>query len=388
MVNTLPLFIILVASVVFSALVRRLHVPWVLALLLGGVAIGPHGFDLVRPDDTLSFLGELGLIFLMFMAGLETRLSTIKKYERKIVSIALLNGSVPFVVAILIGMALGYDMIHSLVLGIIFISSSIAVIIPILEAHGLLRSALGRVVVGVAILEDIISLIALSVLLQLSVRAAALPLPVFYILLLAVLLAIRWLVPKLRQLVGSRTKVEKELFQQDLRVVFALLIGVVVVFELLGLHSIIAGFFAGFVLSEGIRSRRLKDKIHAIGYGIFIPIFFILLGAGTDFSALLPTGGVFSLALVIIIGSLLSKFFSGWIGGRLAGFSNLKSTFIGAATTPQLSTTLAAAITAGELGLLDKELVTAIIALSVVTTLAGPLAVRALAPRIVHSGVS
>ncbi len=99
----------------------------------------------------------------MFMAGLETKLSSLKEYRRDITTIALFNGLIPLAAGIIIGLVFNYPLFTSLLLGVIFISSSIAVVVPSLEAAGLFQTRVGKSIVGAAIIEDILSLILLSI---------------------------------------------------------------------------------------------------------------------------------------------------------------------------------------------------------------------------------
>jgi Kef-type K+ transport system membrane component KefB len=202
------------------------------------------------------------------------------------------------------------------------------------------------------------------------------PLPLFYFLLLISLFFIRWLVPKIRFFFSLHLRDKNDLFQEELRSIFFILIGVVVIFEILGLHPIIAGFFAGFVLSDSIKTEKMRKKLHVLSYGLFIPTFFIIIGAQTDISVFLKTLGVVSFVALIVLGSILSKFLSGWAGGRLDGFSNNDSLIIGASTIPQLSTTLAVVFTAHGLGLFDQKIVVAMISLSIITTIVSPILVK------------
>ncbi|MDB4516857.1 cation:proton antiporter, partial [Crocinitomicaceae bacterium] len=133
----LPFFLILFATVLFSTAFQRFHLPWVLALIASGMAVGPYGFNLVTINPTISFMGSIGLIFLMFMAGLETELSSFREFGKKIITIAFINGFIPGLVGIGVGFLFGYPLVSSLLLGIIFMSSSVAVIIPALEENGL-----------------------------------------------------------------------------------------------------------------------------------------------------------------------------------------------------------------------------------------------------------
>ena len=141
-------------------------------------------------------------------------------------------------------------------------------------------------IVTATIFEDVGSLLLLSILLQSSSPVTALPLPLFYVLLSIFLLFMYWFIPRLQKYLTRYVRKETgPSFQYELRVVFTLLIGVVIVFELLGLHPIIAGFFAGLVLSSSIRTETLKEKLRTLSYGLFIPIFFIVICNGDYFSS-------------------------------------------------------------------------------------------------------
>ncbi len=371
----LPFFLILLVGVLFSSIFRRFHLPWVLALIVAGLVFGPNGFAFVEINPTIEFLGQIGLIFLMFMAGLETKLSSFREFGKSIAWISFINALIPFAVGYSIGFFFGFDVIASLLLGIIFMSSSIAVIIPTLESTGILNTKLGRSIVSTTIIEDVASLVLLSILLQSIDPITVLPLPSFYILLIIILVAFRYGLPKIRNLIPRRRD-EKDLFESEVRIIFALLLGTVVTFELLGLHPIIAGFFAGLVLSDSIKSEILIDKLRTLSYGIFIPVFFVVVGMETDISVFTVGGGALALVVVILLGSMLSKFFSGWFGARISGFRNNDALIFGFATIPQLSTTLAVAFTAVELGILENELAAAMVILSIVTTLVAPIALR------------
>src|SRR6056297_1743740 len=91
-----PFFLIIFAGVFFSMIFRRIHVPWIVALILGGILIGPFGLGILSITPTIEFIGQIGLVFLMFMAGLETNLSRFKHFEGKLVWLAFINAVIPF----------------------------------------------------------------------------------------------------------------------------------------------------------------------------------------------------------------------------------------------------------------------------------------------------
>jgi len=110
-----PFFIVIFAGVFFSGLFKRLHFPWVVTLLLGGMIIGPHGLDFFNVDQTINFIGQIGLVFLMFMAGLEVKLSGFTRdFRGSLFWLSFLNSVIPFIVGYGIGYLFGYGLIHSL----------------------------------------------------------------------------------------------------------------------------------------------------------------------------------------------------------------------------------------------------------------------------------
>jgi Kef-type K+ transport system membrane component KefB len=379
----LPFFLVLFASVFSSIFFRRIHLPWVVALIVGGMVIGPQALNLFQNNPVTEFMGQVGLIFLMFMAGLDTDLSGARGYLKKFSWLAFINGAVPFLAGFSIGYFFDYDLIASLLLGIIFTSSSVAVVIPSLEASGIIKTRIGQSVVITTVLQDIASLVMLSILLQTVDPVTKLPLPIFYALLLVTLLVMRWLLPKIRWFFSKAISGSAEIFQQEVRSVFLILVGTVVLFEIIGLHPIVAGFFAGLVLAGSVKSELLKEKLYTIGYGVFIPAFFIVIGSQTDLGAFSHASGALLLISIIVIGSVLSKFFSGYLGGRIVGFKPNEASFFGITSIPQLSTTLAVAFTALSLGLIDQVLVTALVILSVVTSTLSPVLIAFFQKRLV-----
>ena len=377
MLGVLPFFIILFISLFFSELFFRFHFPWVISLLIGGMLLGPHGFDVIQINESIEFLAQIGLVFLMFMAGLET---TIFKHGhgemfKKVSFIAVLNSFAPFLVGLYLGYSLGFEPIVSLLLGTMFISSSLAIIVPSLESNGLIKTNIGQAIVATTVIADILSLLVLSVILQMTNHTHNIPLYLLYPLLLLLVIGFRYFMPKIQWFFTKEAESEKDIFQQELRSIFVLLLGTVIAFELLGLHPIIAGFFAGLTLSDSIQSQSMKAKIRGIGYGIFIPTFFIVTGTQADISSLF-NNQIILVALVILVATFLAKFISGYLGSRLEKFSHNEALLLGAATTPQLSTTLAVASAGLAMGLIEIELFTALLAVSVISVLVGPVLIK------------
>lgn len=345
-----------------------------MALIAAGVVIGPFGLGIFDPSGTFQFLADIGLVFLMFMAGLEVRLSSLSKVGGKVSKVAITNAVVTFLAGVAIAFAFGYGSSAALLLGVVFICSSVSVMVPLLQGSKILQTALGRTIVGTAVIQDIASLIFLSIILQATNASTALPLPIFYLLFLIALIVLRLLYPRLKKLFTAILE-DSDPFEKEVRIVFAILIGTVVIFELLSLHPIIAGFFTGLVLSESLESRILHEKLHSLSYGLFIPIFFIVVGANTDIGVLFTRGEGLFLIAVVVLGSMLSTFGSGYLGAKLAGFSAAEAKLFGASMAPKLSTTLAASFAGLSFGIIDAALATSIVVMSIISTLIGTIAI-------------
>jgi len=317
-----PFFLIIFAGVFFSMVFRRMHFPWVVGLIVGGIVVGPHALNVLEITPAVEFVGQIGLVFLMFMAGLETKFSNFYGFQGKLLWLSFINGVVPFIIGLGIAFLFGYGWISALLVGIIFISSSIAVVIPSLERYGLIHTPLGQSVIMTTVLQDIASLVLLSFVLQSISPVTKLPLYIFYPLVVGTLILLRFFIPKVLRFFTRTIQGTEDLFQQEFRAIFLILLGTVISFELLGLHPITAGFFAGLILSDSMKSSALKDKIRTISYGVFIPTFFIIVGTQTDIKILLESRDTLWLVIAIMTGSVLSKFFSGWVGGKMVGFRN------------------------------------------------------------------
>lgn len=372
-------FLIIVgAAFILPELAKKIHIPYVTSIILAGIIIGPYGFGLLDLGETALFLSSLGAIFLMFTAGLDVKLSYLRRIKGKVIVISILNGLIPFVVGYYIGYYFGYNTMTSFILGAMFISSSVAIVIPSLKEAKLADKDLGKTVISSTVFEDIGSLLFLAFVLQYSKPKTTIPIPIYAIIILTSLAILFVYLPRIeKSYIKQKEETQKEdVFERELRFIFVVLVITALFFEFLGMHAIIAGFLVGLILSDVIKHRLVFHKIYTISYGIFIPIFFLVVGMKTDIPLLVSMQKYTLITIAIISGLIISKFISGWLGGMLVGYSIRKSFIIGSSTIPQLSTTLVVALVAFEFGLLDEVLVTSIILLSIITTLLSPILIK------------
>lgn len=376
-------FLILLAAMAFTQLFSRMRIPWVVALIVGGMVAGPSMLGWFETDATLNFLANIGLIFLMFMAGLESPLSSVKGMGKKIALTSSFIGLLPALVGLLIILTFGYSLVTAILIAILFMSSAVALLIPQFHKHKLFNSELGKLIIISAVIVDIVSLVLLSLYLQITGVGFSFGAVTTYVVILAGVWAMMWAVPKLRWLTLSEDYAEEhDLYEKELRFIILILIGFVVFFELAGLHAIVAAFFAGLVLAGSVKSQLIKAKLHALSYGFFVPIFFVVVGATVDLQVFIESWNTVLLTLTVVGGLIISKFLSGYSAGKILGYDRIESSFIGVSVMPQLSTTLAVAFLGFGQGLLPAELLASVIAMVIVTPVVAPVISEYLAPRL------
>lgn len=437
-------FLVLISLVaVVPAIVRRWHIPAVVAVMACGIFIGPHSLDvletiarlmdsgvtgseLIRVVDALGFLG---LVFLMALAGIETDLRMLVNEKRAVTSLSILTFALPAAAGY--GVYWLFDSNHPIsawVYASLFASHSIGIVFPVIREMGLVRSRFGIAVLSSTVITDILSLILLAVCVQLQTFTNTALTPIqgisvlnhfdlswmgttwftvaFIAMILVFILLVMWLVPILwRCIEGLLPRGDEP------KVTYFLLVVLMVVLagEILGVNLIVGAFVAGMAIARtpGFRKPETSEleyelkmqendgdihrKLEAIGFGLVIPFLFLSVGFDADlrvFLGLNEGGNIFvslAIAVTTVIGLVISKISSGWLAMRLSGFGHRQGLCAGLMTVPQLSATLAAAAVALDLKLLNETFFNAIVVLSLATTLPVPTLVRLL---IARSGVS
>jgi Kef-type K+ transport system membrane component KefB len=374
------LLIIIAAGLVFTELSARFQVPYVTALIISGIIFGTSGLNIIEVTEEIDFLGEIGVIFLMFLAGASIDISAIGKSRKDVGLIATMNSVIPFITGFLITYLLTDDISLSFLMGIIFISSAIAVILPSLERLGLSKTHLGNTIVATTVIEDMLSLTLLAVFIQQSTHEDINSILLSLIIISFLLVILRGWIGRFIIWVDKYEKT-KNIYESRLRFVLVILFASVALFEIIGLNAIIASFVAGILVGDYVSSKHLEEKIKTISYGIFVPIFFFIIGVQTDLAVFQEKDAIITASLVVT-GLVLSKVISGYIGARLAKLPHDQSLFLGVATTPQLSTTLAVAFTASAADLIPREFLTAIVILTIATATISPFIVNSLGARL------
>jgi len=358
-------------------------------LLLGGFSVGIlagktvslFSFSFQIPEvsftsDAFTFLAELGILFLMFLSGLEINFSELKKVKKPSLFVAIGGVIAPLLLGMLAAHLFGFSWHIGLVIGLILVATSVGVPVRVLMDIQKLNTEVGLTILGAAVIDDVIGIIlfvsVLGVATPLDVAFLGLKILIFFLLFLFIGLKI---VDKLFNL-GEKIQLPKALLSISLAI---FLLYSFFAYQS-GIPGITGAFVAGIVIGHAMKSRKVIDDIKTISYGLFIPLFFVWVGANVDptvFGAL----NVLGFAVVIILVSILGKVLGCGIGGKLAGLTNKKALQAGIGMIPRLEMALiivGAAISQGILiGELADQILATTVLLTLVTTLITPFLLRA-----------
>lgn len=377
-------------------------IPVVVAEIFVGLLIGSSGFNLIEPEGWVSQLSTLGLIFLMFLSGLELDVSLFKPKKQSAVLLAhlpkdhykdelsirkppnpLLLSSIVFVLiaAVSYGCAVLLQQMHYItepyLFTIMIASISLGVVVPVLKEKKLLDHAYGQTLLMVTILSDLITMILLGVYISLqSGNTNSLwLLGLFFVLVFVVYrFAAKFMHSRMMSLISSGGTA-----QLGTRAIFALILMLVVVSETLGVESILGAFLAGVVVSLLRPPRELVHQLESFGYGFLIPIFFIMVGVGLDIPALVTEWKIVLLIPLLIGLIFVARYVPALLLGFWFRFKYASSG--GLLMTSTLSLVIAAASVAYELGIISVELQGAVILVCVINCLLFPVLFNKQVPR-------
>ncbi|MGQ0704401.1 MAG: cation:proton antiporter [Gemmatimonadales bacterium] len=373
----LALAAILIATKLLGELAQRMGQPAVLGELVAGILLGPSVLGVLDPGDpVLAALAELGVLLLLLQIGLHTDLRSILRVGLPATAVGLAGIVLPFGLGFLTMRALGFTGLVPVVCAAALTATSIGISARVLADLGRLQSLEGRIVLGAAVLDDVVGLIILSVVAGM-VSGAALTIvgvsttaAIAIGFIVAALLVGRVFVPPFLRLAG-RLRLAWALGALAL----ALALGFAGVAGWAGSATIIGAFAAGLVLHATPQRDEIERATTSLGH-FFVPIFFAVVGSAVDLSSLanprgLAIGG--ALAGVGVLGKFLAGFAPWWVPAHRP--------LIGVAMIPRGEVGLIFAQLGRESGVLDAELFSAVLLMVMVTTLVAPPALAILTRR-------
>jgi Kef-type K+ transport system membrane component KefB len=342
--------------------------------MIAGIIIGPYGLNILQVDSTLKVLADFGAIMLMFLAGLEVDNETLKEEFKNSLILSLFSLLIPGIGGYLIGQFLGLGFIGSLLYAVIFASHSVAIVYGVLEELKMVKTRLGTIILSATITVDLFTLLLLSVVIKLGVGGENVGM-----FLLETFLYIGVLLLAIPSLSKNILGIFEKLHAQRIHYVLFIIFIAIIVGEIIGIHPIVGAFICGVAVSEALTKEEhdilLNENLNAIGYGLLIPIFFLVLGMETNIRVIFDLSNL-ELLLITLISAVALKFISGIIALRILGFDRIKNIVGGLLTVPKISASLVAASIGRELGLIGNEIFVTIVALSVITATITPIVVK------------
>ncbi len=312
---SLLLFIILFAPV----LLNRLKIPNLISLILAGAVIGPHGLNLMLRDNSIILFGTVGLLYIMFLAGLEIDVADFRKNSTKSILFGLYTFFISIILGILVALyILHFPLLSSILIGSIFASHTL-IVYPVISKLGIAKNKAVNIAIGGTLITDTLALLVLAVVVELSGGALT---GTFWIrLVIGVILfgmVVLLLFPIIARWFFKRfdDSVRQYLF------VLALVFFSAFLAEAAGVEAIIGAFLGGLALNRLIpRTSPLMNRIKFVGNAIFIPFFLIGVGMLINIQAFFKGYETIEVALVITVAATIAKYLSAYITQKLFGFS-------------------------------------------------------------------
>jgi monovalent cation:proton antiporter-2 (CPA2) family protein len=369
--DTLLLFvqilIILLATKLAGELSVKLGQPAVLGKLIIGIVIGPALLGWIQQSEMIDQLSEIGVLLLMFIAGLETDIKALNQNRNSSVAVAIGGIIFPLTGGYLAGLGIGMDQSHALFLGLLLSATSVSITAQTMKELGQLKSRESTTILGAALVDDIIVVITLAVMMSLlTAEEISLGMVIgkkfvfFVVIGLMGWKVVPWLMKKLAPLRVSEAIISAALI---ICFFFAYLA------ETLGVAGIIGAFAAGIAISQTTYKQEVEHKIEPIAYALFVPVFFVSIGLSVSFTG---TGNQLWMIAGLSVIAILTKLIGSGLGARLTGFSNRSALGIGAGMVSRGEVALILAAIGLESQLLKQEYFTAIIIVVILTTLVTP----------------
>lgn len=363
----LGLAVIIAAAKLTGELAIRLGQPSVLGKLMAGVLVGPAVLGWVEPSHWVEVFAEIGVLLLMFLAGMETDLKALN--ENRAPSLAVATGGVvlPLLGGYAAGIGFGLDHGSAIFLGLVLSATSVSISVQTLRELGKLNTRESMTILGAAIADDIMAVIGLAVVVGLvmagDVNLAWVvgKMAVFTVLAVA---AVWKGIPFLLRL-SSRLTVTKPVLSAA--VAIALLMAVAADYS--EMAGIIGSFAAGLAVSRTEYKEKVERGVEPIAYAVFVPVFFVSIGLHVSFDGL---GGQWLALIVLSVIAVLSKLVGSGLGARLTGFNLKSSLVIGSGMVSRGEVALILAALGFGNGFLPADLYTTLVLVIVLTTMAAP----------------
>ncbi|MGO3114677.1 cation:proton antiporter [Enterococcus pseudoavium] len=368
------LCLILVSTTLAGHFSRRFGIPAVIGQLLVGILLGNGGLQIVHPDILVTDFSEIGVIILMFLAGMESNLGLLRKYFRPAMYVALLGVLFPLLFGVISGRIFHVVWNQAFFLGLILAATSVSISVEVLKELKVITTKEGSTILGASVADDILVVLLVSLCMPLMGIEGSSKVPLSLMLLeqvlffIAVFLLIRWGAPYLMNL-------SKKLLAESAVIIVSLTLCLSMSYlaDLIGLSSVIGAFSAGVAIGQTNVWQDIRYNIEAIGYAVFIPVFFVSIGLEVSFHGLSKQ---FLFILLFTLVAIFSKLLGGFIGSRFSGFNRPSSLMVGSGMVSRGEMALIILQLGYQAGLVINSYYSAIIIVILFTTLSSPFLLK------------
>jgi len=372
----LQISLVLLFSLAGYLLSSRINQSAVIGIIIIGIIIGPSFLSVVEYSDSIEMLAHLGAIMLLFAIGLEFRIRDI--YQLKYVFIALAGIIIPWGAGYFLGYLFGYAFNVSMIIGVSLTATSIAITAKVLEEMKKLTAPAAQAIIGAAVIDDVLGLLAMSIAVQSAKGDIALTEIFVTITKATVFLAAGiFAAPHIKKLFVKldEQRLAKEFphFLFMTAIMFCFLYASIA--EIIGLSAIVGAFLSGAVL-EGVKFKNSKDLKEGAEYlhVIFGAIFFISLGILANLREL--TFGMTAFFAALIFVAVLTKVIGCGAAARMAGFNKTDSLVIGFGMSPRGEVAMIVALIGLTSKIISQDIYVAIVLMSLITTILTPLFIK------------
>lgn len=368
------IFLTIMAIILITPLLSKwIRLPGIVGLILGGILVGPHDLGLLQMNQTIELLGTIGLVYLMFAAGLEIDLRQLKRVRNKAIVFAIFTFTIPILAITGLARAFEFGWSSAILLGATFASHTL-IAYPVLSQLGIVRNESIAMVVGATVFTDVASLLVLAVIASgqqgdfstLSiVKLVALMVGYTALVLLGL--------PRAGKLFFSRFSSRDIEFQFVLVALFVASL----LAEMIGMHAIVGAFLAGLAINATLPSHSaVGSQVLFLGEAFFIPMFMIYVGMSIDPMAFVTSKQTLLFGLVMTAGVYVTKFAAAWITSVLFDYSKKETLTFWGLSQAQAAATIATILVGINLGLFTESIFNGAILAVFCTSITSPLLVE------------
>ncbi|WP_125703928.1 cation:proton antiporter [Lacticaseibacillus daqingensis] len=369
------LALILLTTMLLSHFSLQLGIPAVIGQLLAGILLGPALLGWVHPTNMVAEFAEIGVIILMFIAGLESDMTMLKRYFRPGVLVAVIGVIVPVTLIFAFSELWGFSFVAATFLGITFAATSVSISVEVLKELKALDSKGGATILGAAVVDDILTVIILSVAVGVFGTGESVTNAPLWLTLVeqvayfgVIYLVVRWLAPYLMHLA-------ERLFPDAAVTIMSLLLclGMAYLADVFGMSAVIGAFFAGVAVAQTPYRHEVDRAVGAIGYAVFIPVFFVSIGLNMRFDGLWRD---LWFIVILTVLALLTKWLGCGAGALMAGMNRQEANIVGAGMVSRGEMALIVAQIGFDAQLLHRDFYSSVILVIILTTLIAPFMIK------------